>query len=159
MNLFVKASCISRVFAKLCYLKVVIPRTHTRRKKWFSRPPEASISRMTKLFGVKRDQISSSKPPMLDYTYDEYVVNMRWLNVNAPKTLIFTQKIIIFSHLVNACWPHGHRTCNPTLGTWRKLFGPFLPQTVWSYDSYSLRGVEKTIFFSLQRNDGITTFN
>ena len=53
----------------------------------------------------------------------------------------------IFSHLVNACWPHVDRTCNPTLGAWRNLFGPFLSQTVWSYDSYSLRGVEKTIFF------------
>ena len=50
-------------------------------KKWFSRPPEASISRMTKLFVVKRGQISSSKPPILDYTCGKHVVNTRWLNV------------------------------------------------------------------------------
>ena len=107
-------------------------------KKWFSRPPEASISRMTKQFGLGRDQISSSKPAMLDYTCSEHVVNTSWLNVKKVFENDFLGKnqrfLSIFSHLVNACWPHVHRTCNPTLGACRNLFGPFLPQTVWSYD-------------------------
>jgi len=49
-------------------MKVLIQRTHTRNKKMVFSTPEASISRMTKMFGVRKDQISSSKPPMLDYT-------------------------------------------------------------------------------------------
>ena len=100
---------------ELIDMKVVIPRTHTRHKKWFSRPPEASISRMTKLFGVRRDQISSSKPPMLDYTCGEHVVNTRWLNVKkCSKNVDFLGKnerfLSIFSYLVNAFCP---QSCSP----------------------------------------------
>ena len=134
-----------------------------RKKVWFSRPPEASMSRMIKSFGLRRVQISSSKSPMLDYTCGEHAVNTRRLNVKKFwKIVDFYAKnrrfLSIFSHLLNACWPHVPRTCNPTLVISTTLFGPFLLQTVWSYDSSSLRGVEKTIFFSLQRKDGITTF-
>ena len=100
-------------------------------KKWFFRSPGSSISRMTKLFGVRRDQISSYKPPMLDYTCGEHVVNTRWLNVKkCSKNVDFYHKnhhfLSIFSHLINACWPHVHRTCNPTFGAWRNSFDSFL---------------------------------
>ena len=47
-----------------------------RENKVFS-TPGASIGRMIKLFGVRRVQISSSKPPMLDYTYGQHVANTR----------------------------------------------------------------------------------
>ncbi len=50
---------------------------HQTQKNRFLDPPEASISRMTKLFGIRRDQINFSKPPMLDYACDEHVVNTR----------------------------------------------------------------------------------
>ena len=56
---------------------------------------------MTKLFDVRRDQVSSSKSQMLDYTSGEHVVNLHALTKceqkKAEKTLTFTQKIIIFS--------------------------------------------------------------
>ena len=59
-------------------MKVVIPSFLCREKNVvFSTPPEASMSRMIKPFGVRRAQISSSKSPMLDYTCGEHVVNTR----------------------------------------------------------------------------------
>ena len=91
------------------------------KKMWFFPPPEASIGRMIKPLGMRRVQTSSSNPPMLDY----------------PKNQRF---LTIFSLLVNSCWPHVHHTCNLILGVWSSL-------TIWSYDQYSLRGVEKTYFF------------
>ena len=102
-------------------------------------------------------------PPEVPLKKNAHVVNTRWLNMKkCSKYADFYAKnqrfLSIFSHLVNACWPHVHRTCNPKLGTCRNLFGPFLPQTVWSYVSDLLRGVEKTIFLCLQLEDGITTF-
>ena len=121
-------------------------------KKWFSRPPEASISRTTKLFGVRRDQISSYKPPMLDYTCVEHVVNTRWLNEKkCSKNVDFYPKnqrfLSIFSHLVNACWPHVHRTCNPTLDTWRHCFGPFYPKRFNHTTHTRFGGSRKPYFF------------
>ena len=61
-------------------------------------------------------------------TKSEKMVKKHWF---LPEKSTFFDR---FSLLVNACWPHVHHTCNPTLGAWRNLFGPFLPQTVWSYD-------------------------
>ena len=61
-------------------MKLVIPSTGFREKYVFS-TPEAIIGRIIKLFGIRRIQIRSSKPPMLDYTRGEHVVNMRWLKV------------------------------------------------------------------------------
>ena len=52
------------------------------KKIWFSPPPEASIGRMIKPLGMRRVQTSSSKPPMLDYTCDEHVVNTVTLTKN-----------------------------------------------------------------------------
>ena len=64
-------------------LKVVLPSRGCRGKYgFFHPPPEAStIGRMIKPFGMRRIQISFSKPPMLDYTCGEHVVNTRWVKV------------------------------------------------------------------------------
>ena len=60
-------------------MKVVIPSTACREKDmvFSTRCDRASIGRMIKPFGVRRVQISSSKPPILDYTCGEHVVNTR----------------------------------------------------------------------------------
>ena len=70
------------------------------KKIWFSPPPEASIGRMIKPLGMRRVQTSSSKPPMLDYTCDEHVVNTRWLKAKkkGQKTLIFWVKTNVFDN-------------------------------------------------------------
>ena len=74
-------------------MKVFISSTGCREKIWFVPPPEAIIGRMIKPLGVRRVQISSSKPPMLDYTCDEHVLNMRLLKAKKwSKSVDFSAK-------------------------------------------------------------------
>ena len=56
-------------------MKVVIPSTGCREKNMVFSTPEASIGRMMKPLEVRRVQISSPKPPMLDYTCGEHRVD------------------------------------------------------------------------------------
>ena len=54
----------------------------------------------------------------------------------------------IFSHLVNACWPHVHRTCNPTLGIGGTYLVPFYPKQFGHTTNTRLVGWRKPFFAS-----------
>ena len=145
-------------------MKVVIPSTACNEKNMVFFTPEARIDRIIKPFGVRRVQISSSKPPMLDYTCGKHVINTCWLkekklskNVDFyPKKQHFST---IFSLLVNACWPHVYNTCNPTLDAWRLFIWTLLTLTCLIIRPILASGGEENHIFSLQAVDGITTFN
>ena len=54
-------------------MKVLLPSRGCREKIWFFPLPEANtIGRMIKPFGMRRIQISFSKPPMLEYKCGEH---------------------------------------------------------------------------------------
>ena len=93
----VTSNIVVRVCEKVTSIQHVHKKIFNKKTKFGPKKetfPAHYCSRMTKLFGVRRNLISSSKPSMLDYTCGEYAVNACWLNVeNAQKMLIFWVKV------------------------------------------------------------------
>ena len=69
-----------------------------------------------------------------------------------------TSILAFWTTLVNACWPHVCDMTKYILGACKYLSQVPSPQISCPEMQNSSWGVEKTIFFSLQPLDGITTF-
>ena len=69
-----------------------------------------------------------------------------------------TSILAFWTTLVNACWPHVCDMTKYILGACKYLSQVPSPQISCPEMQNSSWGVEKTIFFSLQPVDGITTF-
>ena len=131
------------------HMKVVIPTTYYRRKKW----PFLVFLSPRSQFEVPDQNIWGK--PTSDNPF--HVPNIKLLSgiacgqhsltkVSKLKKIATSQQQIFTSlaTLVNACWAHAIPDSNLILGTWKGLSEVVFPQIFWLGTSNWFRGLRKT---------------
>ena len=126
-------------YKEKCLLKVVIPSFLCREKNMIFSTPRSEYESYDQTFWGKNIPNKFLQIPNVGlhvrWTCGQHTLTKWEKMLNNKKKWWFLESTFFlpfFSDLGNACWPHVRRTCNSTLGAWRKLFDPFLPQTFWS---------------------------
>ena len=145
-------------------MKVVIPRTVCREKNKVFSSPRSQYWWYDQTFWDGKPHVHAFEVLELLYNRSSWLIvklsnmcskNLVFLSISTS-TLIKKQRFLnthlILSQLVMSF------DCHKSSRTSKACPGGFPSQKVWSYFQYWLRGLEKTLFFSLQTVLGITTF-